>query len=336
MLFRSLFVLGSRVALDVSTPMSTNRELDTIVFELTTEGNRVHRGGVHVQEVYLFEGQSLGLKQGVSFAITWNGRKGSETNLGDAEVGEQEASCAGGSPNEEDLHLKTGRAGLLVDQVWSGVTDTKVPEPVGGDGERHGLGTDVEREDFTGNDPGDRSPRRGKEGDVDANEGNQNLLPGGVLGRDRDTDDSDQELADAHADRTDQKQPPTTEPLDTPHPGKSHEHVDDVGGDGDQEGVRNTRVLEEHGAVVENEVDAGELLPGLNKDTSEGTEKNFVVGGTEAVCVRRLAQLLLVLVGNADLVEFGLEFGVIGREGNEAGESAGSILVALLLDEPSR
>ena len=69
-----LFVLGSRVVLDVSTPMSTNRELDTIVFELTTEGNRVHRGGVHVQEVDLFEGQSLGLKQGISFAITWNGR----------------------------------------------------------------------------------------------------------------------------------------------------------------------------------------------------------------------------------------------------------------------
>ena len=96
----------------------------------------------------------------------------SETNLGDAEVGEQEASGAGGSPNEEDLHLQTGGAGLFVDQVWGGVTDTEVPEPVRGDGERHRLGPDVEGEDLSGNDPRNRSPRRGEKGNIDADECN--------------------------------------------------------------------------------------------------------------------------------------------------------------------
>ena len=53
-----------------------------------------------------------------------------ETNLGNAKVGEQEASSTSGSPDEEDFHLETSRAGLLVNQVWGGEADTKVPEPV--------------------------------------------------------------------------------------------------------------------------------------------------------------------------------------------------------------
>jgi len=129
----------------------------------------------------------------------------SRTNLGNAEVGEQEAAGTGRSPDEEHLDLETSRAGLLVDQVGSSVTDTKVPEPVGGDGEGHGLGTDIEREDLTGDDPGDGTPRGGEEGDVDTDEGDQNLLSGGVGGRDGDTDDGDHELANAHSDGTDQE-----------------------------------------------------------------------------------------------------------------------------------
>ena len=46
------------------------------------------------------------------------------------------------------------------------------------------------------------------------------------------------------------------------HARNSHEH-DDVGGDGDQEGVTNTRILEEVGTIVEDEVDTSELLPAL-------------------------------------------------------------------------
>ena len=83
-------------------------------------------------------------------------------------------------------------------------------------------------------------------------------------------------------------------------------------------------------------VDVGKLLPGSDEDTGEGAEKVFVVGDTEAVSVRRLAQFLLVLEGNTNLIKFDLELGVVGRERNGAGESAGGLLVALLLDEPSR
>ena len=238
-------------------------------------------------------------------------------SLGDAEVGEQEAYGTGGSPDEEHLHLQTSRPGPFIDQVGGSVTDAEVPEPVGGDGEGHGLGTDVERENLAGDDPGDGTPRGGEEGDVDAHESDQNLLSRHVLGRDRDTDDGDQVLANAHANGTDQQQPPATEPLNTPHARESHEDVDDVRGDRDQERVGNTGVLEEHGTVVEDEVDACELLTSLDEDAGEGTEKNFVVGGTETVEVRGLAQLRLVPEGNTDLVEFGLELGMVGREGDE-------------------
>ena len=48
----NLLVLGSRVMFDANT---INRELDTVAFELLTVGDRVHRGGVLVQKVDLFE-----------------------------------------------------------------------------------------------------------------------------------------------------------------------------------------------------------------------------------------------------------------------------------------
>ena len=225
---------------------------------------------------------------------------------------------------------------MLVDQVWGGVTNTKVPEPVGGDGQGHRLGTDVEREDFTGDDPSNGTPRRGEERNVDANESDQNLLSGNVRGRNRDTNDGNQELANAHAGGTHQEQPPSTEPLHTPHAREGHEHVDDVGGDGDQEGVRNARVLEEHGPIVEDEVDSGQLLPRLNEDAGEGAKADFVVRGTEAVEVRRFVQLLLVVESNADLIEFGQKFGMVWGKGDQARESTGSIFIAALLDKPSR
>jgi len=57
------------------------------------------------------------------------------------------------------------------------------------------------------------------------------------------------------------------------HARNSHEHADDVGGDGDQEGVMNTRILEEVGTVVEDGVNTGELLPRLDEDTSEGRRR---------------------------------------------------------------
>lgn len=90
---------------------------------------------------------------------------------------------------------------------------------------------------------------------VDADEGDEHFLSSQILYRDRDTDDSDDKLADTHAGSTDEEKTTATEALNTPHSGQGHEDIDNVGGDGDQERVANARVLEECRAVVEDEVD---------------------------------------------------------------------------------
>ena len=41
-----LLAFGSRVILHVGTSMKSNREFDAFAFELATEGDRLHRGGV--------------------------------------------------------------------------------------------------------------------------------------------------------------------------------------------------------------------------------------------------------------------------------------------------
>lgn len=51
----NLLGLGSTVMLSVGTWLA-GREFDTILFELTTEGDRLHRSGALVQDVDLFEG----------------------------------------------------------------------------------------------------------------------------------------------------------------------------------------------------------------------------------------------------------------------------------------
>ena len=58
-------------------------------------------------------------------------------------------------PNEEHLGLEI--AGILVDHVRGSVRDGEVQEPVGGGRDRQALGTDLQREDLTGDDPSDRT-----------------------------------------------------------------------------------------------------------------------------------------------------------------------------------
>ena len=66
--------------------------------------------------------------------------------------------------------------------------------------------------------------------------------------------------------------------------------------------------------TVEDEVDAGELLPRLNEDTRHSTEEDLVVGELEAVEVRALAHLLLFLQGRRDILELKLDLGIIHRQ----------------------
>jgi len=84
--------------------------------------------------VNLLEGQTLGLR--------------------DEKVGVDEASCAEGTPEEEDTGFEISFALTISDQVWGDDSDDAVPEPVGSSGKTDTTGSDGEREDFTDEDPG--------------------------------------------------------------------------------------------------------------------------------------------------------------------------------------
>jgi len=96
-----------------------------------------------------------------------------------------------------------------------------------------------------------------KERYAHAHESNQHSLSSQVdtsIGLDitrSDTDDGYDELAEAHARRTDQEKFTATEAIDEGQSGKSHGGVDDVRDDGNDEWVGDTRRLEERGSVVD-------------------------------------------------------------------------------------
>ncbi len=72
--------------------------------------NAMNRRRVRIHDINLLERQSFRFRN--------------------AKVGEDEASKAGGSPDEEDFDSKVSVTLTRVDEVGSGVTDTKVPEPI--------------------------------------------------------------------------------------------------------------------------------------------------------------------------------------------------------------
>jgi hypothetical protein len=155
------------------------------------------------------------------------------------------------------------------------------------------------------------------------------------LGRSR-TYDGNDVLADGHTDCTNEKQATATEALNTIYSGYSHADIDNGSGNGDEEGVLDTSVREESSAKVEDEVDAGELLPCLEEDTSKSAESDTIVRGTEAIKVGALAKLLLVPQVNANLFKFGDDLRVVSGERSEAGKSGSGIRVTTLLDQPTR
>ena len=80
--------------------------VDVVRDELIPVGDRLDRGGILVEDIDLFERETLG--------------------LGHAEVGEEETSEAGRSPDEE--HLGTKVAILRVDDVRGGVAVGRVSD----------------------------------------------------------------------------------------------------------------------------------------------------------------------------------------------------------------
>jgi len=293
-------------------------------------GVRTSDGTLSVEEIDLLERKSLG--------------------LGDAEVGEQEASNTSRSPNEEDLDTKVGGFGSVdtvrrrVNEVRSSVSDTEVPEPVRGSGHRHSLGSDSQGEDLSGNDPSDGSPSGSKGGNVNANEGDEDPLSSQVdgsvgdvsSGSSSDTDNSNDELADGHNNGSGQKHVSSTGSIDHEDTGDSTDDIDNVGDDGNDEGVGDTRSLEEGGTVVEDEVDTGKLLPSLKEDSSPSSETVSSLSTSEAVNVRGLAKSELSLEGHGDVEALLVNFSRVGGSGCQSRESLSSLEVSALQEKVSR
>ena len=118
-----------------------------------------------------------------------------------------------------------------------------------------------------------------------------------------------------------------------PERGDSHADIDNSGGDRDREGVGDPGLLEEGGAVVEDEVDTGELLPGHQEDTSKCAKENPVGAILETVEIRALSEFLFPSQIVFDALKLGLDIGVSFGSREEAGEGVGGIGITTTFDE---
>ena len=254
-------------------------------------------------------------------------------SLVDHSPDEEDADEAASTPDEEDLGAHVGVAWAGVDHVGRRVTDTKVKEPVGSGGHGKGLGADLEREDLTSDDPGDRPPGAGEEEDVDTDEGNQETLNGEVVCADDGSGNSDNELADSHANGSEEQETAATPLLDKPETGEGGNDVDAGCDQGDDESIADTGILEEGSTVVEDKVDTGQLLKSLETATSRETLAKIAL---EAVEVSSLAEGELVLVVRSNFSKLLNKSGVLDVQLAELGQRLSSLLRATLLDVPAR
>ncbi|CAE7208696.1 unnamed protein product, partial [Rhizoctonia solani] len=159
--------------------------------------------------------------------------------------------------------------------------------------QRHGLGTNIQWENFSSHNPCNGAPGRGKECNVDADKCDQDLLAGHILSRDRHSDNGNQEFTDEHTSRTDEQEATTASFVDEIDARNGHANIDYVGSNRDEERIFDTRVLEECRAIVEDEVDTGELLPSLQEDSGHDASEDLVRSLPEAIRIRAAAELLL-------------------------------------------
>jgi hypothetical protein len=260
---------GALVLLGVHEDLATLSESSTTLLETgLSEGvaglplGRGPWGGLGHHLINLLQGQTLG--------------------LGNEEVGVNESDCAETSPDEE--HGGAEVTLLNTDHVRGDDGNDGVPEPVGGGGERNTTGADGEREHLTDEDPGTRTPGGGEEEDEDGDErdlsvdsrkvvgaGRAISKGGGVVEALSDTDDSDQELADQHAESAVEQECATTELLHSVERERSGADVDEGEDQRDQESVADSASrLEERCRVVEDKVDTSPLLHHLKRGTEDG------------------------------------------------------------------
>merc|ERR1712113_425267 len=242
-----------------------------------------------------------------------------------------------------------------VDECASAQTS---PEPVGSGGKTDTTGTDREREDLANDDPGTRAPGGGEEEDEDSDEGNLgvdsrnvvgNRLTGsvfvGVVEANSNTDDSNQELADQHAESTPDQERATTEPLNSPEGDRGGADVDEGEDQRDQEDVVNgAGRRQEWRGVVEDEVHTSPLLHHLKRGSEDGLAK-VGVGledrATEAVhpavdpAASRDERTLVFLVGN-NLSKLSFDVLRVLRLTTDAGEGLARLLDPTTLDVVTR
>ena len=88
--------------------------------------------------------------------------------------------------------------------------------------------------------------------------------------------------------------------------------------------------------TVEDEVDAGKLLPSLDKDAGEGAEADLVVRRLEAIEIRALAHLFFFLESRTNVLELDKHLLVVDGKRSEARKGLGGFIHTALLDEVAR
>lgn len=179
--------------------------------------------------------------------------------------------------------------------------------------------------------PCDGTPGDGKEENVEADEGDENLV--GNSGENGNTDNGNDEFANTHSDGSQEKQAATTHLLNEVKTGQSGGDVDQIGDETDDERIPDTRVLEELSTVVEDEVDTGQLLESL--ETTSGQEPLPHLRG-ETIGIGRFSERHLILVDSLNLVEFREEGRVVDRKRAETAHGLCGALEIILLDEEAR
>jgi hypothetical protein len=166
-----------------------------------------------------------------------------------------------------------------------------------------------------------------------------------VVETDGNTDDSDDKLADQHAEGTPNKERTTTELLNSVEGDGGRADVDKGEDQRDQEGVANgTGRLEEGSGVVEDEVDTSPLLHHLQRGTEDGLaqvaallpERTLeAVGPTRNPTSGGDHRTLVLLVGD-DLGKLGLDVVRVTGLATESGQCVAGSLDITTLDEVTR
>jgi hypothetical protein len=118
-------------------------------------------------------------------------------------------------------------------------------------------------------DPPNRAPRACEEENVEAHEGDEHFVRHLRIGSH--SNNSHDELAQAHPNGTKEQNRTTTPFLNEIQAREGRKNIDEVGREADKERVTNARVLEELRSIVKDEVNASQLRSGHDHASCEKT-----------------------------------------------------------------